>query len=152
MGNFYEFNLDWKITIEQRSKRWQFFNRLFLLVNWKIKRDLPLSWSLIEILSHNQEGRRSHLHASGHVIELQYNGQFKHSIPYLSSESPCSHYVVEVAFAQRHVGLVTTVIPSFKMTVIEVSMTFVHHKMVNKALVSRLNVWFELKTYKWMMH
>ena len=28
--------------------------------NWKIKRDLPVSWGLIEILSHDQGGRRSH--------------------------------------------------------------------------------------------
>ena len=29
-------------------------------INWKIKRDLPVSSSLIEILSHDQGGRRSH--------------------------------------------------------------------------------------------
>ena len=36
------------------------FSFQLMLINWKIKRDLPVSRSLIEILSHDQGGRRSH--------------------------------------------------------------------------------------------
>ena len=45
-----------EILCSDRSK----FDRWVHAENWKIKQDLPVSWSLIEILSHEQGGRRSH--------------------------------------------------------------------------------------------
>ena len=70
---------------------------------------------------------------------------------HLSSDSPSSHYTVEVAFQERHIGVgiaieSRTVMQTFiKLSTI---VTLVDQQVVYKSFVPLLNIWLELQEKK----
>ena len=70
---------------------------------------------------------------------------------HLSSDSPSSHYTVEVAFQERHIGVVIAIESRTVMqTFIKLStiVTLVDQQVVYKSFVPLLNIWLELQEKK----